>query len=101
MDLHVTEPNGTQIYYGNRGPTATGGALDVDVLCSGSGGIENVVWGEGSSPDPGTYTVWVDEYAQCGQGPAAWRLEVFVGDRRVLTRSGTGEGPTDITFTVG
>lgn len=100
MDLHVTEPDGNEIFYGN--PAApSGGRLDVDVQCRGSGGIENTMWDPGTQPQSGTYTVWVDEFTQCGDGPAAWQLQAFVNDRSVLSRSGTGEGPTNLTFVVG
>ena len=46
LDLHVTEPDGTEIYYLATGPTTTGGQLDVDsnVNCENDGGVENVYW---------------------------------------------------------
>lgn len=100
MDLHVTEPDGNEIFYAN--PAApSGGELDVDVQCRGSGGIENVFWdGSTDTPQDGTYTVGVDEYNQCGDGPAAWLVEAFVDGRKVLSRSGTGDGPDNLTFNV-
>ena len=79
--------------------SATGGQLDVDVQCSGNGGLENIVWGSGSTPSAGTYRVRVDEFAQCGQGAAAWTVEAYVGNRRVLVRSGSGD-VSGMTFEV-
>ena len=89
MDLHVREPNGEVIYF--EDPTSsTGGQLDVDVQCTGNGGLENIVWGPSSTPSAGTYRITVDEYAQCGQGRASWTVEAWVGDRKVFSRTGTG-----------
>jgi uncharacterized protein YfaP (DUF2135 family) len=90
MDLHVTEPGGTHIYYDN--PTSpTGGELDVDVRCHGNGGLENIVWSVADTPADGTYRYRVDEFEQCGDGPAAWVLEIYVNGTRVRTESGTGD----------
>lgn len=100
MDLHVTEPDGNEIFYGNP-VSPSGGELDVDVQCRGNGGIENVRWdGSTDTPQDGTYTVGVDEFNQCGDGPAAWLVEAFVDGRKVLSRSGTGDGPDNLTFNV-
>jgi hypothetical protein len=67
VDLHVVEPGGTEIYYGN--PTsASGGELDIDAnaACAVSGLTqENIGWAAGSA-QPGTYTVRVDYWDACG-----------------------------------
>jgi uncharacterized protein YfaP (DUF2135 family) len=100
LDLHVIEPNGTEIFYGNRGPTATGGTLDIDVLCDRVGGVENIRWGVGTHPEPGIYTVFVDQFNECGQGPSGWQLEAYIDGRRVLASSGTGDSTGQLTFVV-
>lgn len=70
LDLHVTEPNGNQIYYGNPGPSASTGELDIDDLNgpADSGrpdgepeGVENIFWVD--SAPIGTYVVRVDYYS--------------------------------------
>jgi Domain of unknown function (DUF6777) len=76
LDLAVVEPDGTETYFGNTGPSATGGQLDVDsnVGCEPDGGVENIFWPSGGAPT-GTYTVKVTGYSltdssgtSCGSG---------------------------------
>lgn len=65
LDVHVMEPNGHEIYYGNRRSYNTGGTLDVD-MNAGSGktrdAVENIVWTDRSKLAPGRYTVWVNQF---------------------------------------
>jgi hypothetical protein len=71
VDLHVVEPTGTEVYYGN--PTSPAGAqldLDSNAGCSIDGvNHENVFWPAGTSPD-GDYTVRVNLYSGCEVGSA-------------------------------
>lgn len=57
LDIHVTEPNGNHIYFGNKC-----GKLDVD-MNAGSGAtrepVENVSW---AIPSDGVYDVWVHQF---------------------------------------
>ena len=55
LDLAVTDPTGEEISFSNRGPTATGGELDVDsnVGCDDEGSIENIFWPPGQAPAGG------------------------------------------------
>jgi hypothetical protein len=94
IDLAVTEPDGTTIYYLAKGPTATGGQLDVDsnVECENTGGIENVFWPPGDAPS-GAYTVTVDGFrltrddgSSCGGGDFTLTITVE-GEERVETGS--------------
>lgn len=94
LDLHVVEPNGNEIYYGNRGPSATGGELDHDAnVGCGEPGVpvaENITWEDGE-PDDGTYWVWVDVFNDCSVADLSWRLLVRVDGRVVIDRSGVGD----------
>lgn len=80
VDLHVVEPDGSEIYYGNRS-SANGGELDLDsnAGCSIDGiNQENVFW---ELPPNGEYIVRVDFWSDCassgGEGyPANWRVVV-------------------------
>jgi hypothetical protein len=76
LDLHVFEPDGTEIWFNNKGPTASGGTLDLDSNeeCAPGPAAENVFWGSGAAP-PGEYTVVVhgydftqDDGTPCGSG---------------------------------
>jgi hypothetical protein len=65
LDLHVVDPFGEDIYYGNP-VSSSGGQLDVDSnpACNIDGRqIENIRWG--SRAPGGTYTVRVDYWANC------------------------------------
>jgi hypothetical protein len=96
LDLHVTEPNGTHIFYNNEGPTSTGGQLDVDsnYPCgSSTNAVENVFWPEGSAPH-GTYEFWVTIWDACsGTTTPSFTLQVLEGTSVVRTINGVM--PTD------
>ncbi len=102
MDLYVTEPNQNVSYYGSTGPSSTGGTFGGDQgICnvnnSSTGGQERTSWA--SAPPPGTYTIGVNQYDTCGTSKASWTLQVLVNGTVVQTQSGTGDGPTNITYT--
>ncbi len=94
LDLHVTDPNGWTIYFGNR-TSPEGGNLDRDDDVCGNApngqSIENVYWPTGTAPR-GEYTVRVDEFGICsGTDSAPWTLRVYVADQLVGQASGVGE----------
>lgn len=62
VDLHVVEPSGEEIWFGDRS-SATGGQLDVDNTVAF--GPENIFWPVGSAPN-GTYSVYVHYYSTNG-----------------------------------
>jgi hypothetical protein len=66
LDLWVTEPGGTQCYYGNT-PTSTGGTLDIDNKCGNyvDGRPENIFW---ANAPAGDYKVEVKWFGNCGTG---------------------------------
>ena len=103
QDLHVVEPSGQEIWYGSRGPTATGGRLDRDDnvnMCGRDaepGGVENVYWPTGSAPDRGTYRVDVVQYSSCGS-PASWTVEARIGGVLVKTVTGAGSGSLSFQY---
>lgn len=97
LDLHVTEPDGTEISFASPGPTATGGQLDIDanVECAPEGSVENVFWPTGEMP-LGGYRIEVHGYevAACGSGD--YTLTVTLEGQLVLDESGTvDEGDHD------
>ena len=94
VDLHVVEPSGNDIYYGNP-VSSTDGQLDVDsnAACNIDGRqIENVRW-SGPAP-PGTYTVRVDYWDSCGVPRTNYLVTVKNG-ASTQTFSGFFTGPGD------
>jgi len=99
LDLHVVDPSGNEIYYGNPS-SPTGGQLDWDNR-NGGGTPENIFWTGGGAPK-GTYKVSVVYYG--GDKPADWSIRTVVNGK-VQTFSGhiSESSPTVqvTTFTVG
>ena len=89
LDLYVTDPSGTTVYFGNTS-VFSGGHLDLDAnaACSGHMGVnsEHVFWPAHGAP-AGTYTVRVAHYESCIGGAAVdYRLTVRAcGETVVLT----------------
>lgn len=97
LDLHVTEPNGTEIWYGDKGPTSTGGQLDVDsnVGCDEEVSVENVFWPTGQMP-LGHYVVEVTGFSVDDCGSGRYTVTAVVEGEQVLNETGeVGEDETD------
>ena len=81
LDVHVTEPNGHEIYYANRRSYTTGGTLDVD-MNAGSGktrdAVENIVWTDRSRLAPGRYTVFVNQFNKRESIDVGFEFEIEV-----------------------
>ena len=64
LDIHLKEPNGTEIYFGRRTSSQTGGTLDVDMNIGAANArrdaVENIAYKR--IPPDGVYTVVVDNY---------------------------------------
>ncbi len=90
IDLHVFEPDGTEISFSDPGPTATGGRLDVDsnVGCEQEASVENVFWPDGEMP-LGGYRVVVNGYEVTGCGSGAYTVTASVKGESVLDETGT------------
>lgn len=67
IDLHVTQPNGTEIYYKRKRDDSTGGYLDVDNREGGSGAAENIFWND---PPKGQYRVALNYFSESQSGKA-------------------------------
>lgn len=99
VDLHLSNPSGTDIAYYNR--TTSWGFLDRDCITTCTQEIISVA----SLSLRGAYRLWVQYYSDHGRGPAAVRAVVRSG-RQVLQDTSfvlgaTGASRTLIDFTVG
>lgn len=99
LDLYVTDPTTTTIYYGNTS-AGSGGRLDLDAnaACSSNLGVNNehIYWPAGRAP-AGTYRVTAAHWRNCIQGRAvSYRVTVRAcGETVVLTGQfapGAGNG---------
>jgi hypothetical protein len=70
LDLYVTDPDGTEIYFGNK-TSPSGGQLDIDDR--DGYGPENIFWESGDAPS-GNYLVEVEHYG--GNSPANYKILV-------------------------
>lgn len=90
VDLHVVDPNGDRVYFGNRN-VASGGELDLDAnpVCGDPhGNAENITWPEGSAPE-GTYEVYVDLFASCFPSSVNYTLTISVVGNDPVLLNGT------------
>lgn len=64
LDIHVIEPDGTEIYYSNK-MSRTTGCLDIDMNARGGSSrqaVENIVWSDKSKMIEGNYKVLVHNF---------------------------------------
>ncbi len=101
VDLHVDQPNGTELSFMNMDDSANGGGvLDVDDRQGGEGSAENAYW---RRPMEGTYVVRVVYYRVDDEAPQGGpvRVVVKVNGRQQefnLRLTTTGQDETVHTF---
>lgn len=84
LDLHMIEPNGRHIYYGDKRPYGTTGQLDVD-MNAGLGitrePVENIFYGSRQKMVEGIYTLQVNQYSSRETDNVGFEVEIdFLGD---------------------
>jgi hypothetical protein len=110
LDLHVTEPDGNEIYFSNKGPSASQGILDVDsnVGCSADGSVENVYWPEASPAPAGEYSIEVVGYdvgeaggPECGAGDYILTIKVEGRDDEIHQETVADQETDTYPLTIG
>jgi len=68
LDFHMIEPCGNEIQFSNKGPSPSGGLLDVDMNAGESSctrsAVENIFYGNESTMLEGLYHLFVRQYKQ-------------------------------------
>jgi len=77
FDAHCIEPNGNEIYYGNKDSYRTTGQLDVDIInpIKNKPSVENITWTDKSKMLHGTYKFFVNNYNHRG-GRSGFKAEI-------------------------
>lgn len=67
VDAHCKEPNGNEIYFGDKVSRYTNGKLDVDIRHPGSQiAVENITWANRRTMRDGVYKFFVNQFAARG-----------------------------------
>lgn len=80
LDIHVVEPNGNKIYYGNKRSRTTNGFLDVDMNAGGRMSrtpVENIVWDKIPNLN-GVYKVQVNNYTKRESTQQGFEVEIEI-----------------------
>lgn len=77
LDAHCIEPNGNEIYYGNKRNIRTTGMLDIDIInpTRNVSAVENITWTDINQMFDGTYQFFVHCYTNRG-GRSGFRAEI-------------------------
>jgi hypothetical protein len=87
LDLHLEEPNGNHIYFGNNGKIhRSGGMLDVDANRGGGGTrepVENIFYRTMNRMPEGKYKLYVNQWRQMENKDVGFILEMEYKDETV------------------
>ena len=78
LDLHVYEPNGNLIYFGDK-RSLSSGFLDIDMNAGGTfirNAVENIAWTDQSKMLEGKYKVIVNNFSQRESADAGYDIQI-------------------------
>lgn len=82
LDIHIIEPNGNKIYFGNKVSTSSG-TLDIDMNAgrkrNSVNPVENVIWTRKKDMPKGEYTVKVHNFSKRDTKNVGFELELECG----------------------
>ena len=83
LDAHCIQPNGVEIYFGNKQDIYTTGELDVDIINpeEGKAAVENITWTDRNKMSSGIYKFFVHQYSY-RNGHSGFRAEIAF-DRQI------------------
>lgn len=102
LDLHMIEPDGYEIYFGNRGrKSRCGGDLDVD-MNAGRGStrtpVENIVYDSVSTMKEGKYRLFVNNYMKRESTDVGFTVECdFKGTTHTFVHEGAIADKNNVT----
>lgn len=80
LDIHIKEPCGKHIYYGDRVNNSTGARLDVDMNAGGTHNainpVENITWPDRIRMTEGTYKLYVNNYTKRATNDVGFEVEI-------------------------
>jgi hypothetical protein len=92
LDLHVVEPDGTEVWYGAQ-TSRNGGELDLDSNAGCTAGISNENVTYAGAPPAGEYIVRVDNYDACTAPSSGFVVRINIEGRPPMVYRGTMTGP--------
>lgn len=90
LDLHVIEPDGDEVFFGNMQTEAGELLEDMTSFCGTPGltGRERTVYVADGPIENGSYTIQAQHFNNCGDGSTKWRIRVFIDGKLTETRRG-------------
>lgn len=80
LDLHIYEPNGSHIYYGDKTSSYTKGTLDIDMNAGGptnsTNPVENIIYPLNANMPKGKYQVHVNNFSKRSNSNQGYTVQV-------------------------
>ncbi len=86
LDIHVVEPNGNEIFYGNKRSNTSGGFLDVDenVQPNTLEPVENIAWDDANRIQEGKYKVFIENFNKRDMSASGFEVQMEIDGQTSL-----------------